>query len=101
MQKYLSIPVKNEQNQLVLINDIAIVEQASTSKVEIHYTSGKKVEVNHDVMAANNEDVRDAIEDSILDALQLSWQKPSVQVSLAGLTDAGGGAVEITSLAFA
>ncbi len=101
MQKYLSIPVKNEQNQLVLINDIAIVEQASTSKVEIHYTSGKKVEVNHDTMAANNEEVRDAIEDSILEALQLSWQKPSVQVSLAGITDAGGGIVEITSLAFA
>ncbi len=101
MQKYLSIPVKNEQNQLVLINDIAIVEQASTSKVEIHYTSGKKVEVEHDVMAANNEEVRDAIEDSILEALQLSWQKPSVQVSLAGITDAGGGIVEITSLTFA
>ena len=101
MQKYLSIPVKNEPNQLVLINDIAIVEQASTSKVEIHYTSGKKVEVEHDVMAANNEEVRDAIEDSILEALQLSWQKPSVQVSLAGITDAGGGIVEITSLTFA
>ena len=101
MQKYLSIPVKNEQNQLVLINDIAIVEQASTSKVEIHYTSGKKVEVAHDTMAANNEEVRDAIESSILEALQLSWQKPSVQVSLAGITDAGGGIVEITSLTFA
>jgi len=101
MQKYLSIPVKNEQNQLVLINDIALVEQAGVDLVEIHYTSGKKVKVNHDTMAANNEDVRDAIEDSILEALQLSWQKPSVQVSLAGITDAGGGIVEVTSLEFA
>ena len=41
MQKYISIPVKNEQNQLVLVNDIAIIEQASTTLVEIHYTSGK------------------------------------------------------------
>ena len=65
MTKYLSIPVKNEQNQIVLVNDIALVEQASTTKVEIHYTSGKKVEIEHDTMAANNEDVRDRIEENI------------------------------------
>lgn len=101
MQKYLSIPVKNEANQLVLVNEIALVEQASTSKVEIHYTSGKKVEVDHDTMAANNEDVRDRIEENILSVLSQSWTQPSIQVSLGGLTDAGGGIVEITALSFA
>ena len=101
MQKYLSIPVKNEANQLVLVNEIALVEQASTTKVEIHYTSGKKVEVEHDAMAANNEDVRDRIEENILSVLSQSWTQPSIQVSLGGLTDAGGGIVEITALSFA
>ncbi len=101
MPKYLSIPVKNEQNQLVLINEIAIIEHASTSTVEIHYTSGKKVEVNHDVMAANNEDVRDRLQDKVLAGLQQSWTQPSIQVDFGGLTDAGGGVVEVTSLAFA
>lgn len=100
MQKYLSIPVKNEQNQLVLINDVAIVEQESTTSVKIHYTSGKHVEVVHDTMAANNEEVRDAIEDAMLKALQLAWTKPSHQLSLAGITDAAGGVPEISELKF-
>ena len=67
MQKYLSIPVKNEDNQLVLINEVAIVEQTSTTAVDIHYTSG---------------------------------QKPSVQVSLSGITDAGGAVPEISGISF-
>jgi len=100
MQKYLSIPVKNEANQLVLVNDVAIVEQASTSEVDIIYTSGKKCTVAHDVMAANNEDVRNKIQDSILQVLTQAWQKPSLQVSLGGIEDAGGGVPEITGITF-
>jgi len=101
MQKYLSILVKNEQRQLAGINEVVIVEQASTSKVEIIYSSGKKVEINHDTMAANNEEVRDRIQDSIISALQTSWTEPKYDVSLAGITNAAGTAVEVTSLSFA
>lgn len=100
MQKYLSIPVKNEDNQLVLINEVAIVEQTSTTAVDIHYTSGKKATIAHDTMAANNEEIRNKIQDNILQALQLSWQKPSVQVSLSGITDAGGAVPEISGISF-
>ncbi len=100
MQKYLSILVKNEQRQIALINDVAIVEQASTSAVDIIYTSGKKVTVNHDVMAANNEEVRDAIEDAMITALQTGWTSPSFNLNLNGINDAGGDQVEVTSLAF-
>ena len=100
MQKYLSILVKNEQRQLALINDVAIVEQASTSAGDIIYTSGKKVTVNHDVMAANNEEVRDAIEDAMITALGTAWSSPSFNLSLEGINDAGGDQVEVTSLAF-
>tara|TARA_R100001086_G_scaffold233365_1_gene154999 strand:- start:5161 stop:5466 length:306 start_codon:yes stop_codon:yes gene_type:complete len=101
MQKYLSIPVKNEQNQLVLVNDIALIEQAAVDKVEILYTSGKKVEVNHDTMAANNEEVRDRLEDHVVACLQQSWTNVTNQVTFSGITDAAGGEVEVTSLSFA
>ena len=100
MQKYLSIPVKNEDNQLVLVNEVAIVEQASTTEVDITYTSGKKCTIAHDTMAANNEDVRNKIQDSILQVLTQAWQKPSLQVSLGGIEDAGGGVPEITGITF-
>ena len=100
MQKYLSIPVKNEDNQLVLVNDVAIVEQASTTAVDIHYTSGKKSTIAHDTMAANNEEIRNKIQDAILAVLKQSWTNPSYQVSLGGITDAGGAVPEITGITF-
>ena len=100
MQKYLCIPVKNEANQLVLVNEVAIVEQASVTEVDIIYTSGKKCTIAHDTMAANNEDVRNKIQDSILQVLTQAWQKPSLQVSLGGIEDAGGGVPEITGITF-
>ena len=101
MQKYISIPVKNEQNQLVLVNDIAIIEQASTTLVEIHYTSGKKVEVNHDAMAANNEEIRDRLQEHVVACLEQSWTNVTNQVTFNGISDAAGGVVEVTSLAVA
>lgn len=101
MQKYLSIPVKNEANQLVLVNEIALVEQESTSKCTVHYVSGKKSEIAHTVMAAFDEGVRDTIEDAIVSVLTQSWTRPTLQVSLSGLSSAAGGAVEITGITFA
>ncbi len=101
MQKYLSILVKNEQRQLAGISEVVIVEQASTTKVEMIYSSGKKIEINHDTMAANNEEVRDAVEDAMITALQLSWQNPSSNLDLGGINNAAGNPVEVTSLSFA
>jgi len=100
MQKYLSIPVKNEDNQLVLVNDVAIVEQTSTTAVDIHYTSGKKSTIAHDTMAANNEEIRNKIQDAILAVLKQSWTQPSFQVSLGGIEDAGGAVPEISGITF-
>ena len=51
-------------------------------------------------MAANNEEVRDAIEDAMITALGTAWSSPSFNLSLAGINDAGGDQVEVTSLAF-
>ena len=96
--KYLEVTVKNEQTQLVRINDIIIVEQASDVKVEITYVGGKKVTLNHDAMAANNEEIRDKVESTILDALQTKWRDVVHPLSLAGITDAGGAVPEVTSI---
>jgi|TARA_R100001463_G_scaffold123941_1_gene180830 hypothetical protein len=96
--KYLEVTVKNEQTQLVRISDIIIVEQAGTAKVEITYVGGKKVTINHDAMAANNEEVRDRIESAIVDALQTKWRDIVHPLSLAGITDAGGAVPEVTSI---
>jgi|TARA_Y100000289_G_scaffold55004_1_gene57786 hypothetical protein len=96
--KYLEVTVKNEQTQLVRINDIIIVEQAADNKVEITYVGGKKVTINHDTMAANNEEVRDRVESTIVDALQTKWRDVVHPLSLAGIADTGGAVPEVTSI---
>ena len=101
MQKYLSVLVKNEQRQLIGVSEVVLIEQASTSKVEVIYSSGKKVEINHDVMAANDEQIRDAVEDALVAALQTSWTKVSHELSLKGINTLAGAQVEVTSLSFA
>tara|TARA_Y100001938_G_scaffold111125_1_gene152016 strand:+ start:131 stop:436 length:306 start_codon:yes stop_codon:yes gene_type:complete len=100
MQKYLSVLVKNEQRQLIGVSEVVLIEQASTSKVEVIYSSGKKVEINHDTMAANDEQIRDAVEDALVAALQTSWTKVSHELSLTGINNAAGAQVEVTSLSF-
>ena len=47
MQKFLSIPVTNEQNQLVSCNDIKLIEQDSTTTVTIAYGGGKVIALTH------------------------------------------------------
>ena len=47
MQKFLSIPVLNEDNQLLALDGLVLVEQASTSTVVFHYQSGAIATVTH------------------------------------------------------
>jgi len=96
--KYLEVTVKNEQTQLVRINDVIIVEQGSTTTVTLTYVGGKVVTINHDAMAANNEEIRDRIESTIVDALQTKWRDVVHPLSLAGITDVGGAVPEVTSI---
>ena len=49
-------------------------------------------------MAANDNTVRDRIQDSVISALQTSWTNPKYEVSLSGLTDAAGAAVTVTGV---
>ena len=107
MQKFLSIPITatGETSQLVAVDGIVLIEQASTTTVTIVYGNAAAQDVVTltigAAMAANDVTVRDRIQDSIIEALQTSWVKPKKEVSLTGLTNAAGGAVTITGIAIA
>ena len=75
MAKFLSIPVTNEQKQLVSADGVILLEQASTSTVTIAYGGGKVVTVTHAASAAGSEEVRDYLQDSIVFAQQQPWHQ--------------------------
>ena len=52
-------------------------------------------------MAANDNTVRDAVQDAMITALQTGWTSPKFRLSLSGLTDAAGAAVTVTGIAVA
>ena len=107
MQKFLEIPITStgETSQLVAINGVVLVEQASTTTVTLTYGGAAAQDVVTitlgAAMAANDVSVRDRIQDSIVEALQTSWVKPKKEVSLHGLEDAVAAAVTITRIAIA
>ena len=80
MTKFLNIPVTSEQYQLVAINDIAIIEQASTTTVTIAYGGGKVITLTHATAGAGDETERDAIQDAVVTALATSWTNPAYDV---------------------
>lgn len=94
MQKYLRIPVTNEQTQLVAINGIILVEQTSTTTTTISYETslmssagtaplyGRSIVMTHAAIGAGSEAVRDAIQNAIVAALQEPWYNVAFDVSL-------------------
>ena len=80
MQKFLNIPVTNEQNQLVAVSGIVLIEQASTTTVTITYTSGQVTTITHATAGAGDETERDAIQDAVVAALTTSWTNPAYSV---------------------
>ena len=105
MQKFLSIPIAGETRQLLAIDGIIIVEQASTTTCTIAYNNAASVQdvatITHTAMAASDVTFRDLIQDSIVSALSTSWHHPSYNVSLSTLTSAAGGTVSVTGIALA
>ena len=97
MQKFLSIPITatGETSQLVAVDGIVLIEQATTETVTITYGNAAAQDVvtlTHGTMAANDVTVRDRIQDSVIEALQTAWTNPKYTVSLSGLTLASGAA---------
>lgn len=76
MKKFLSIPVTNEQYQLVPIDGILLVEQASTTTVTIQYQDAGLLTITHATAGAGDETERDAIQDAIVAACATDWTKP-------------------------
>ena len=81
MEKFLSIPVTNEQSQLVSANNIVLIEQASTTTVTITYQGGKVVTITHGTAGAGDETERDAIQNAVLAVLKQPWYSVSYAVS--------------------
>ena len=85
MEKFLSIPVTNEQNQLISATGIILIEQASTTTVTVTYKSGSAsgdvITITHATAGAGDETMRDAIQNAVVAALQTSWTNVVYQVS--------------------
>ena len=106
MVKYLEIPVTatGETFQLVAINGVIIVEQASTTEVTLTYGGAAAQDVvtlTHGAMDANNVEVRDAVQDAMITALQTGWTSPKFRLSVEGIIDAAAAQVTITGVAIA
>lgn len=84
MEKFLSIPVTGEQNQLLSATGIVLIEQGSTTTVLVHYKSSTGTDVvtiTHATAPADNETMRDAIQDAVVAALGTSWTNVAYQVT--------------------
>jgi len=81
MEKFLSIPVTNEQYQLVSCSDIKLIEQGSTTTVVITYGGGKVVTITHATAGAGDETQRDKIQDKVVKALSTKWHEVILPVT--------------------
>jgi len=97
MQKFLSIPVTAELNQLVSCNDIKIIEVGDsggpssnpTTTTTLYYGSGKKVTLTHGAITAFA--FRDFIQDSVVQCLQQMWHDVTLVIPEADLPEAVSG----------
>ena len=80
MQKFLSIPVTGEQNQLVSASDVKLIEVGNAAgsdpldNVTIFYGGGKKITLTHATVASGSEEMRDFLQDEVVLALQQPWR---------------------------
>lgn len=76
MQKFLAIPVTNEQTQLVAVDAIGLIEQASATTVTIRYIDGLVTTITHTTLGAGVETMRDAVQNAVAQALKTPWNEP-------------------------
>lgn len=91
MEKFLSIPVTDEQSQLVSASGIILIEQGSTTTVVITYAGGKVVTITHAAAGVGDETARDGIQDAVIAALQKPWTAPAYAVPSSNLPYAVSG----------
>lgn len=85
MEKFLKIPVTDEQYQLVSATGIVLIEQATTGTVTIAYKGGSTgtdvVTITHATAGSGDETMRDAIQDAVVAALQTPWYAVAYEVA--------------------
>jgi azurin len=84
MAKFLSIPVTNEGNQLISADDIKIIKQASTTTVTVTYGGAAAqdvITITHAAVAAGSEEMRDVIQNAVVDAHSSVWHNVVTAVS--------------------
>ena len=84
MEKFLSIPVTGEQNQLLSATGIVLIEQETAATIHVHYkasTGTDVVTITHATAPADDETMRDAIQNAVIAALQTPWTHVAYTVS--------------------
>jgi hypothetical protein len=79
MEKFLSIPVTSQPNQLVPVNDVILVaagtgatnNTATATTTTITYNGGKVITLTHAAQVAYS--MRTAIQNALIEARQSSW----------------------------
>lgn len=68
MPKFLDVKVSNEQRQLVSVDHVACIEQATLTTVKVTYQGGKVVTITHDTLGSGEEIIRDEFEAKMIEA---------------------------------
>jgi len=81
MEKFLSIPVTSEGNQLVSVSGIKLIDAASATATDttITYSGGKVTTVTAAAQVAFS--MRDFLQDSMVEALRSPWRQVVHQVT--------------------
>jgi hypothetical protein len=82
MEKFLSIPVTNEGNQLIAATNVILVDSnnATATATDITYAGGKVITITHAAQVAFS--MRNAIQNEIANALKTSWTNPVYDATL-------------------
>lgn len=102
MEKFISIPNTSGPNQLVSVNDLvgvfagtAATNIAAGTATVLTYRNGKTITLNHTGTAAQVAyNMRDAIQNAIVESLKINWTKPvyvipSLPITITGITITG------------
>jgi|TARA_R110000744_G_scaffold145990_3_gene258799 hypothetical protein len=89
MEKYLSIPVTNEGNQLVTLSNVKLIEVGDvagpgsnpTTTTTIYYGSSKTIEFTHAAVPANSTIFRNYLQTQMRSALSTSWTNVSKEIN--------------------
>ena len=100
MEKFISIPTGLGANQLVSVNDLVGVfagtgatNTAALANTVLIYRNGKTITLTHAAQTAYN--MRNAIQDAIVESLKVNWTKPvgyvipSLPIAVTNLTISG------------